>query len=480
MNIDILQHPTIQYILQCYEDNKQYLGDHTDSQFMECRYLMRTLIASLSEKEMYMLKNYALYPQDYIDDYDIDNHKDYTGISGLIHEVQHPDSPKTRCIKPLNTPLKHLIKWYTDKASKRVSVARKELYARFSALDPKQQFAILKLFLKGSLTDRMFAYSKYYEHWDKTAFPQVVSCWEHAYNFDEWFYSGRLLISVATEEWLLSQNTKLFIAQDNQPVQILYKEYCLRLNTNPEFRIEQCYFYEPASYYYVLSKLGRVPDKAQFEHDLYYIVILLYAEEYYRIYPALLPHRKYTYGQYFYYPNRIRVSDRECRELHLCEVYDIRRMLTAAIAFGFRDIVSEFVTYATKVDADVATIAGMDCLRIDYYRCHSLRNKQSEENPCLEFLSFPNDRALPLKTHFPAKYMQELLLYEQSDICQRAMQNIEELKGKLSYFELMIDEMRKNVKTQSYDADMDEIEWEQEKQAIAADMRNENSVDDLF
>lgn len=64
MNIDIQQHPTIQYILQCYEDNKQYLGDHTDSQFMECRYLMRTLIASLSEKEMYMLKNYALYPQD--------------------------------------------------------------------------------------------------------------------------------------------------------------------------------------------------------------------------------------------------------------------------------------------------------------------------------------------------------------------------------------------------------------------------------
>ena len=465
MNIDIQQHPTIQYILRYYEDNRQHLGDYTDSQFMECRYLMRTLIASLSDEEMEVLANYAEHRSNYdIGNYDAEDCKDYTDICRLIDEVQHPANPKTRCIKPLNTPLKQLIKWYSNKDSKKVSAARKELCTRFSALDPKQQFAILKLFLNGSLTDRMFAYRQYYEHWDKTAFPQVVSCWEHAYNFDEWFHSGRLLISVATEEWLLSQNTKLFIAQDNQPVQILYKEYCMRLNCNPELHIEPCYFNEPASYYYVLSKLGRVPDKAQFEHDLYRIVIMLYAEEYYRIYPALLPHRRYTYGQHFYYPRRVRIAEREFQELRLCEVYDIRRMLTAAIAFGFRDIVSEFVVYATKVDADVATIAGMDCLRNDYYR--SVRKKSDEDNPCPEPLSFLNNRALPLKWHFPTKYMQELLQYEQSDICQKALQNIEELKGQMSYFERMIDEMRKNVRTQSYAADMDEIEWEQEKQAI--------------
>lgn len=281
MNIDIQQYPTIQYILQCYEDNRQHLESSTDRQFMECRYLMRALIASLSEQEMEILKTYAGYHKEYdaeyLQDYKQNGYKDYAGIRNLIYEVQHPESPKPRCIKPLNTPLKQLIKWYTDKASKKVSVARKELYARFSALDPKQQFAILKLFLNGSLTDRMFAYRRYNEHWDKAAFLQVVSCWEHAYNFDEWFYSGRLLINVASEEWLLSQNTKLFIAQDNQPVQILYKEYCMRLNSNPELHIEPCYFNEPASYYYVLSKLGRIPDKAQFEHDLYRIVILLYA-----------------------------------------------------------------------------------------------------------------------------------------------------------------------------------------------------------
>ena len=33
----------------------------------------------------------CLIPPRYIDDYDIDNHKDYTGISRLIHEVQHPE-----------------------------------------------------------------------------------------------------------------------------------------------------------------------------------------------------------------------------------------------------------------------------------------------------------------------------------------------------------------------------------------------------
>ena len=462
MNIDIQQHPTIQYILQCYEDNKQHLESFTDRQFMECRYLMRALIASLSDEEMEVLKTYAGYHKDY----KTEDYKDHAGIRNLIYEVQHPESPKPRCIKPLNTPLKQLIKWYSNKDSKKVSAARKELCTRFSALDPKQQFAILKMFLSGSLTDRMFAYRRYYEHWDKTAFPQVVSCWEHAYNFDEWFHSGRLLISVATEEWLLSQNTKLFIAQDNQPVQILYKEYCMRLNGNPELHIEPCYFNEPASYYYVLQKLGRVPDKAQFEHDLYRIVILLYAEEYYRIYPALLLHTRYTRGQRFYYPARIWVSDNVYRELHLCEVYDIRRMLTAGVAFGFRDVVSGFVVYATRVDADVAAIAGIDCMRETYYRLARGSEEEVQNHRQEHELSFLNNRALPLKWHFPAKYMQELLLYEQSDICQKALQNIEERESKLSYFERMIDEMRKNVRTQSYAADMDEIEWEQEKQAI--------------
>lgn len=470
MNIDIQQHPTIQYILQCYEDNKQHLESSTNRQFMECRYLMRALIASLSEKEMEVLKTYAGYHKDY----KAEDYKDYAGIRNLIYEVQHPESPKTRCVKPLNTPLKQLVKWYTDKESKKVSVARKELYARFSALDPKQQFAILKLFLNGSLTDRMFAYRRYNEHWDKTAFGQVVSCWEHAYNFDEWFHAGLLLVRVAPEEWLLSQNTKLFVTQDNQPVQILYKEYCMRLNGNPELHIEPCYFNESASYYYVLQKLGRVPDKAQFEHDLYRIVILLYAEEYYRIYPALLPHTRYTRGQHFYYPARIGVSDRVYRELHLCEVYDIRRMLTAGVAFGFRDVVSEFVVYATLVDADVATIAGMDCMRETYYRLargseDEVQNRRQEHE-----LSFCNDRAIPLKTHFPAKYMQELLLFEQSDICQRALQSMEELTNKLSYFELMIDGMRRQVKTQSYAADMDKIEGRIPKEILLSDEYWEN------
>lgn len=454
MKTDILQDVTIRYILQCYEVNWTHSDSYFRHLFSESKYLIRALIASLSDEQMKDLADYA------------DHNEDYSGLHQLIDEVRNPQEPKTHYIKPANTPVKQLFKWYTDKGSKKVSVARKELCKRFAALDPNVQFSILKLFLEGCMTDRIWAYHRYQEHWDKTALDKVVSCWEHAQSWDEWFYSGLLIIRVAPEDLLLKLDDKLYVASDNRPVQILYKEFCLRLNANPNFQIRQCHFNEPASYYYVLSKMGRVPDKESFEHDLYQIVILLYAEEYYRIYPALLQHTLYTTGQRFHYPARINIAERQYRELHLCEVYDIRRMLTAAISFGFKDIVSDFVVYAAKVDADVATTAGMDCVRQEWYgrRYKYLPDVQDEQ--LKNRLSFFNERAVPLKTHFPAKYMSELLAYEQSEICQKAKQSVEALSSELSSFELMLNDIRKTVRTDSYAEYMDKIALEQDEQEI--------------
>lgn len=454
MKTDILQDATIRYILQCYKANRTRLDHDPKHLFDECKYLIRTLIASLSDEQMKDLANYTHH------------HADYGGLYWLIDEVRNPKEPKTHYVKPANTPVKQLFKWYTDKSSKKVQVARKELCERFAALDPNIQFSILKLFLEGSIADRIWAYHRYQEHWDKTALNKVVSCWEHAQSWDEWFYSGLLIIRVAPEDLLLSLDDKLYVASDNRPVQILYKEFCLRLNANPNFQIRQCYFNEPASYYYVLSKMGRVPDKESFEHDLYQIVILLYAEEYYRIYPALLQHTLYTPGQRFHYPARIYIAERQYRELHLCEVYDIRRMLTAAISFGFKDIVSDFVVYATKVDADVATIAGTDCVRQECYRRRDRYTPDAENNRAKNKLSFFNERAVPLKTHFPAKYMPELLSYEQSEICQKAKQSVESLKSELPSLELTLDYIRKMVRTDSYAEFMDKIALERDREEI--------------
>lgn len=81
-------------------------------------------------------------------------------------------------IKKRNTPIATLIKNYINKNSGKVSESRNEIQKRFDYLDWKNQKKIILAFLESGKTDRLWAYSKLVDFWDKSFEPKVKTLWE--------------------------------------------------------------------------------------------------------------------------------------------------------------------------------------------------------------------------------------------------------------------------------------------------------------
>lgn len=77
-----------------------------------------------------------------------------------------------------NTPIATLIKNYVNKKSGKVAESRKEIQRRFEHLDWKDQKKILIASLDSCKSDRQWAYSKLYNHWDKSFEEKVKKLWE--------------------------------------------------------------------------------------------------------------------------------------------------------------------------------------------------------------------------------------------------------------------------------------------------------------
>ena len=81
-------------------------------------------------------------------------------------------------IQKRNTPVTTLIKNYINKKSGKVSESRNEIQRRFEHLDWKDQKKILMAFLDSCKSDRQWAYSKLYHHWDKSFEAKVKDVWD--------------------------------------------------------------------------------------------------------------------------------------------------------------------------------------------------------------------------------------------------------------------------------------------------------------
>ena len=77
-----------------------------------------------------------------------------------------------------NTPIATLIKNYINKKSGKVAESRNEIQRRFEHLDWKDQKKILMASLDSCKTDRPWAYSKLYHHWDKSFEAKVKEVWD--------------------------------------------------------------------------------------------------------------------------------------------------------------------------------------------------------------------------------------------------------------------------------------------------------------
>lgn len=77
-----------------------------------------------------------------------------------------------------NTPIATLIKNFINKKSGKVAESRKEIQRRFEHLDWKDQKKILMASLDSCKSDRQWAYSKLYNHWDKSFEAKVKKLWD--------------------------------------------------------------------------------------------------------------------------------------------------------------------------------------------------------------------------------------------------------------------------------------------------------------
>lgn len=127
-----------------------------------------------------------------------------------------------------NTPIATLIKDYTNKHSRRVSVSRSEMQTRYNYLDWSEQKKIIHAFLDSSKTDRQWAYSVLLENWDNSFESRIRSLWEQ-------FHEQRcswIIIRYLPVEYVI-QNINNFTGERD------YFFICMRLAKDKCFEIDK-------------------------------------------------------------------------------------------------------------------------------------------------------------------------------------------------------------------------------------------------
>lgn len=127
-----------------------------------------------------------------------------------------------------NTPIATLIKNYINKKSGKVPESRKEIQRRFDHLDWKDQKKIMQAFLESGKGDRLWAYSKLVDNWDKSFEPRIKELWEQSHEGK----SSWVVIRYFPTKYL-SQNIDKFTDDRD------YYFICLRLAEDKSFIIDR-------------------------------------------------------------------------------------------------------------------------------------------------------------------------------------------------------------------------------------------------
>jgi len=127
-----------------------------------------------------------------------------------------------------NTPIATLIKNYINKKSGKVPESRKEIQRRFDHLDWKDQKKIMQAFLESGKGDRLWAYSKLVDNWDKSFEPRIKELWEQSHEGK----SSWVVIRYFPTKYL-SQNIDKFTDDRD------YYFICLRLAKDKSYIIDR-------------------------------------------------------------------------------------------------------------------------------------------------------------------------------------------------------------------------------------------------
>lgn len=166
-----------------------------------------------------------------------------------------------------NTPIATLIKNYINKKSGKVTESREEIQRRFDHLDWKDQKRIMQAFLDSGKTDRLWAYSKLLDYWDKSFESRIKELWEQLHE-DKCAW----VITRHFPKEYLSQHIDQFTGDRD------YCFICLRLADDKNFVIDRSRL-SATDYLSVLYHTGRTLSDDKARDCLYNIVCAVCTED---------------------------------------------------------------------------------------------------------------------------------------------------------------------------------------------------------
>lgn len=169
----------------------------------------------------------------------------------LFYKAQGILKYKQRACGMSLVPTSRLLRWYSDKRSKRVGVSARELRLRFGRETAECRRAILKAFLAGGIKEVEWA-SRYLLRapWSQSMTPLIKDAWKRTHNPAV----GQVVVSHLPEAFVLEERDALSEA-------IGYVYVCTRLGRTKSFTIDKSRLSIP-EYLYVLAKCGRPVEPA--------------------------------------------------------------------------------------------------------------------------------------------------------------------------------------------------------------------------
>lgn len=275
--------------------------------------------------------------------------------------LQQPQADFQTPIKQY-TPCKTLLKWFTDKKSKKVQFAKKEIKERYLYLDPKDQLLIRLAFLNSSsIQDQMDGLRYCLDCWNGKELSPIQNILEKALaqkDNNRWYLASRLLIRHAKIQYVVEKGENLYVI-DSKHNKKLYYYLALRLHSHRGFE-PQKKLLRIKDYYALLYHTNQPISGEEWEEDIYRMVAEIYIHNS-RFTP--LPYRickdntELQTSSNCIYPQRIPIPEKErkswnnelFRNIKLIELSPIRELLMCA-SFAELKNVKSFVQYAEEVD----------------------------------------------------------------------------------------------------------------------------------
>ena len=277
-----------------------------------------------------------------------------------------------------NTPVATLIKNYINKKSGKVPASRKEIQKRFDYLDWKDQKKIMQAFLESGKADRLWAYSKLLDNWDKSFEPRIKELWEQSH---EGIISWVVTHHFPTK--YLSQNIDKFTDDRD------YYFICLRLAEDKNYIIDRSKL-SITDYLSVLYHTDRSLSEDEARDLLYKTVYNVCTEDF--DYPQL--------SKFAYVGKDFVIGPILFQDVNLA-VYYLRKMDLTDVVHQF-EIWNEGVQRAVFNSPEFKTILNADLIEYEMegpkakvakkYAYLALDDKYKTEVSCIDNVLTPHER----------------------------------------------------------------------------------------